>query len=160
MENIFSDACCFTGHRYIPRENMLKIQTSLCKAIETMVHKNVRTFLCGGAMGFDMMAAWEVLKLKDKYPYIKLHLIIPFKGHNDKWNTANKFQYEQISEQCDKLVYIADEYSNESILLRNRTLVDNSAYCIAYLDTNHFRGGTKYTVNYAIKQNVEVILLT
>ena len=41
---------------------------------------------------------------------------------------------------------------------RNRYLVDNSRYCIAYLNQN--TGGTYYTVNYAIDNHVQVINLS
>lgn len=159
MKDIFLNTCCFTGHRYIPHKNVLSVQTSLKESIETLISKDVVNFICGGAIGFDTLAASEVIKAKDKYKYINLQLIIPFEGHYGKWNTRNTFEYKKILDACDKVTFASDKPTKDSFLLRNRMMVDNSAYCIAYYDQKRYRGGTKYTINYAVKNNVTVILL-
>lgn len=153
------DACCFTGHRIIARDNILKIQKEISKQIEFLIEKNVSKFLCGGAIGFDMISAFEVLKLKEKYPHIQLHLIVPFKGHYNRWVPKDKFKYKQLADQCNKEIYVSETPDIGSIFLRNRALVDSSNYCIAYYDKNRYKGGTKYTINYAIKNHVELILI-
>jgi len=159
MKSLSANTCCFTGHRIIAQDNILKIQTSLERIILELIEKNVFRFMCGGAIGFDMLSAFEVLRAKEKHKFIQLHLIVPFEGYNNRWNAENKFHYNQIIEKCDKKILASDENSVESIFLRNRMLVDSSSYCVAYLDKRRMRGGTKYTVNYAVEKNVRLLMI-
>ena len=55
----------------------------------------------------------------------------------------------------DKISYTSEHYHKSCIFVRNRRLVDYSNYCIAYL--NQDKGGTAYTVNYALQNGLEVI---
>lgn len=61
---------------------------------------------------------------------------------------------EKIDKQVDKIVYAAKEPSRGVYLLRDRHLVDCSAYCISYCTRN--TGGTAYTVKYALEHGVTV----
>ena len=75
-----SKICCFTGHRKIvslpPNELSSKLENKL---IELIDNEDFSEFRAGGATGFDSVAALTVLKLKNKYPHIKLHLFLPCK---------------------------------------------------------------------------------
>ena len=62
--------------------------------------------------------------------------------------------YEEIKRQADKVVYTSEEYTKGCMHKRNRYLVDNSSVCIAYL--TEAKGGTAYTVDYALKHNLTV----
>ena len=66
--------CCFTGHRDIPADKADYLRDEVKKAIEYMMRKGITDFWCGGALGFDTLAAEEVLKLKHNYPEIKLFI--------------------------------------------------------------------------------------
>lgn len=54
--------CGFAGHRIIKGE----IKTRLEKEISSLCEKGYNTFLSGGALGFDTIAAQTVLKIKEK----------------------------------------------------------------------------------------------
>lgn len=62
--------------------------------------------------------------------------------------------FARIDKQVDKIVYAAKEPSRGVYLLRDRHLVDCSAYCISYCTRN--TGGTAYTVKYALEHGVTV----
>lgn len=64
---------CFTGHRNV-NKNEIK---NLRGVIENLINLGINNFLSGGAIGFDQIAATEVINLKDKYSHIKLILILP-----------------------------------------------------------------------------------
>ena len=51
----------FTGHRYIPQSKRSDLCTKLEKAIMENHSKGVRNFLCGMAVGFDLLAAEDLL---------------------------------------------------------------------------------------------------
>ena len=151
-----SKICCFTGHREMsvlpPEEIDAKLTNKLIDLIE---NEGFTDFRAGGARGFDSFAAMVVLKLKKKYPHIKLHLILPCKGQENRFSPIEKQIYSFALENADSVTYIQERYSEGVMFVRNRALVDGSDLCIAYLEK--LRGGTYQTVNYARKQGVKTI---
>lgn len=69
--------CCFTGHREIPSGQRRRIFAKTEEAIEGLIKKGYLYFGAGGALGFDTIAAFAVLKLKERYPDIRLILVLP-----------------------------------------------------------------------------------
>ena len=61
----YNNTCFFTGHRMIPensRQEIMQKTADLCK--ELITKNNVNVFIAGGALGFDTLAATEIIKLK------------------------------------------------------------------------------------------------
>ncbi len=148
-------SCCFTGHRKISENEYYKVMFLLRQTIEQKIKEGYKFFCAGGALGFDTMAAMTVLKLKEQYPHIQLHLYLPCVEQAQKWSEQAKKRYETIKQQSNLIVYVSHNYTNDCMLKRNRTLVDKSSFCIAYC--NQSKGGTVYTMNYAKEHNVSVI---
>lgn len=146
--------CCFTGHRNIPANEYEKIRKNLEEIIISLIEKGVCYFGAGGALGFDTMAALTILKLKEKYPHIKLILVLPCENQTYKWQQKDIDIYENVKSKCDKYVYTSKYYYNGCMFKRNKHLVDNSQYCICYKTKE--MGGTAYTVNYAILKGLTV----
>ena len=69
--------CSFTGHRQIKKEHEADLPALIYRAVEYAYSKGCRTYLAGGALGFDTLAALKVLLLRKKYPHIRLELILP-----------------------------------------------------------------------------------
>ncbi len=148
--------CCFTGHRELPTGwNRWKLAMKLEKTVVEQIEKGVRFFGAGGARGFDALAAQTVLKLKRKYPDIKLILVLPCLTQTRGWSAKDIEEYEHIKDQADKVTYTSKEYTKDCMFKRNRHLVDNSSVCICYKTKD--TGGTAYTVRYAKEQNLEII---
>ncbi len=155
MENV-NNSCCFTGHRTIPVSDR---DTVALKLNDTLVHlieeKGVDTFIAGGALGFDTTAALAVLSLKSIYPNIKLVLAIPCENQTKGWSERAAALYQDIMKRADKVIYTGREYTSGCMHVRNRFMVDNSEYCVAYKTRDS--GGTAYTVRYAVQQGKTVI---
>lgn len=147
--------CCFSGHREIAIKNEKEITNTLEKTIIEYIKSGYSIFETGGAKGFDTLAAKTVLKLKAKYPYIKLKLVLPCKSQTRKWNFADVKEYEFIKYQADSVIYTSESYTRGCIFKRNRQLVDDSSACICYL--NKKTGGTYYTVKYAISNHLKIV---
>ncbi|MEG2596941.1 MAG: SLOG family protein [Oscillospiraceae bacterium] len=147
--------CCFTGHRKIPANELRGIKKRLKREIIALIRQGVCFFGTGGALGFDTLAALTVLKLKWRYPHIKLILVLPCKNQTLKWQMKDIDVYRKILSEADKVCYTSEHYDKNCMLLRNRHLVDCSGYCISYLTQN--MGGTAYTVNYAIEKGLKII---
>jgi len=124
------------------------------EAVERLINNGYLFFCTGGALGFDTVAALTVLKLKKRYPNIRLILILPYRSQAKGWTNEEIKIYENIKEQADEAVYTSEEYTRGCMHRRNRQLVDKSSACIAYLTKNE--GGTAYTVKYAKKNNLTV----
>lgn len=157
---MIENTCCFTGHRpnklygYSPSiEGNKKLLWKLREIIIEHIEKNkVDTFITGMALGIDMWAARIVLKLKEKYPYIRLVAAIPCKNQSNKWIQESKQEWNYIIEKCDKVHFVSDEeYTAWCMQKRNEWMVDNSKYVIAVWDGS--KGGTGNCIKYAEKQN-------
>lgn len=146
--------CCFTGHRALPPKKLSLICNRLEKTIIKYINEGYCYFGSGGALGFDTLAAETIIKLKERYPYIKLILVLPCFSQTKRWMESDIRKYNNIKLQADKIVYISKEYTSDCMFRRNRHLVKYSSLCICYLDKTY--GGTAYTVNHAKKNNLKI----
>lgn len=166
IQEMNSTTACFTGHRSqkLPwrfnedDERCLAMKATLHNEIEKAIKRGYRTFLCGMALGFDMICAETVLELKKQYRDIKLIGAIPCKNQEIKWIKKEQERYRKLVKQLDGIRCIYDEYIGaECMLERNEYMVNNSSLMIALF--NGLAGGTKKTIDYARKQGLEIIII-
>ena len=77
--------CCFSGHRHLPKKDILHIHNLLVKHILKTDFYWREKFICGGALGFDTLAALAVLKIRSIYPHIQLILALPSPQQTNGW---------------------------------------------------------------------------
>lgn len=150
-------SCCFTGHRIIRREDFPRVQADLRRMLPRLADAGVCEFICGGALGFDTLAAQEVLLLKQSNPSIRLSLVLPCKDQAARWTPSQKETYAFIAERADHTEVLFDHYVPGCMQLRNRRMVDRSQICIAYYTGR--RGGTEYTINYAKQKGIRLLVV-
>lgn len=145
---------CFTGHRAIsPTDTQLV--TQLYDLLEAVYAQGFRDFLCGGALGFDLLAAEQVVRLRDKYADVRLIFCLPCADQSAKWNRADCSRYERLLYLSDETRVLSPRYYEGCMQARNAYMVDRSYLCIACMI--RLRGGTLSTVRYAISQDVPVV---
>lgn len=149
--------CCFTGHRSISAENIIKLPALLDTTISHLIEKGVTTFRTGGAVGFDTLCALKVLEKKKSNPDILLELCLPCKNQTDGWSEMDKSIYNYIISNADRVRYAHEKYVSGCMHDRNRMLVRDSDWCVAYCSSS--KGGTAYTVKYALSYGLELINL-
>ena len=149
--------CCFTGHRQIPPEDRERLAAELEETIIGLIGEGFHFFGAGGALGFDTMAAQAVLRLRERFPQVRLILVLPCPEQTKGWRTEDAALYVLIKTRADKVVYTARAYDRGCMHRRNRHLVDSSAACVCYLKSG--TGGTAYTVGYAQSQGLRIIRL-
>jgi uncharacterized phage-like protein YoqJ len=147
--------CCFTGHRTI--ENNFD-KEALFECIEALYQKGVRTFICGGALGFDMVAGYEVLRLKEKYDDVRLWLYLPCLDQDARWQDIDKRKREELLKRADFIDCPQIPYNSTVMKTRNYKMVEESDYCVSYFN-GKFISGTAQTIRYAKKSGIEVINL-
>ena len=157
MDGMRERTCCFTGHRELPVCGRKELAAKLEDTIIGLIDRGIRFYGAGGARGWDTLAAQTVLRLKGRFPHIKLILVFPCRTQTRGWPAADVQEYGRIKALADKVVYTSQEYTKGCMHKRNRHLVDHSSVCVCYLTKKD--GGTAYTVDYAEKQVLEVINL-
>lgn len=144
--------CSFTGHRNVGDDLDIAL---LDRVLEKLIKSGARRFLFGAALGFDIIAAERVLRLKNKYNNLILCACIPFVGQSGRYPESYKERYNKIVGACDEKVILSDGYYNGCMHVRNRYLVDNCDVLVCYFRDK--RGGTGYTVDYAKKCGKKII---
>ena len=157
MDEMRERTCCFTGHRDLPVQRQKELAAKLEETIIGLIDRGIRFYGAGGARGWDTLAAQTVLRLKGRFPHIKLILVFPCRTQTRGWPAADVQEYERIKALADKVVYTSQEYTKGCMHKRNRHLVDHSSVCVCYLTKKD--GGTAYTVDYAERQGLEIINL-
>ena len=140
--------CVFTGHRDLPEGQLAAISGLLAEAIEKL-HRDahVDTYLCGGAVGFDLLAGEQVLALRRRYPDLRLHLILPCREQDKRYSPGDKARYAALLEQADKVEWLSPHYYRGCMLARDRVMVDRADCCVCFQTRSE--GGTAYTVRRA-----------
>lgn len=149
--------CCFSGHRILNKKESSFIKDKLKEIIHILINNGVDCFLVGGALGYDMIAEELILSYKSIYPHIKLILVLPCINQERYYSIEDKHKYNDIKMNADRIIYIREKYIKGCMLERNKYLVDSSDCLVCYLKKN--TGGTFYTYNYAMLQNIKILNL-
>lgn len=149
--------CCFTGHRTIPRGTEEYLIGRIMDGIKYLYERGTKTFLAGGALGFDTLAAQAVIRSQEMYSDIRLYIIAPCQDQDKFWTRKDKDAYARIKKSADEVIYLSERYYSGCMHDRNRYLVENSSTCICYKVKQD--GGTAYTVGYAKEHGLTVFNL-
>ena len=144
-------ACCFTGHRDLPKGEAERLTEKARALILQLIHEGFTEFRVGGAVGFDMIMAELLLRLRDEEKQeIRIISVIPFPSWRAKWSSEEIRRQNVILEKSNEVIFVRQHYCQGIYMIRNRALADGAQVCIAYC--NRPKGGTAWTVRYA-KQN-------
>ena len=136
-------------------EQYLAFRRKLKQVIECLVERGYTDYISGVAMGFDTWVAEDVIEIKKHNPAIKLECAIPCPGQDAKWSLGDKTRRKKILRHSDSQPVICEHYSSDCFHIRNRYMVDKSDVVVCCFDGQ--KGGTAYTVDYALKHGKIVI---
>ena len=125
--------CSFTGHRDIPKKHETALIGLLRRGIQYVYDEGVRHFYIGGALGFDTLAAKEIVLFRFSHPDIMMHLVLPCLDQTDRWSDRQRDMYEYLLSEADTVEYIADGYYKGCMRDRNVRLVEQCDCLIAYV---------------------------
>jgi uncharacterized phage-like protein YoqJ len=157
------ESCCFTGHRpnKLPwRYNeadlrCLKLKARIADAVEAAYAEGFRHFLCGMARGCDLYFCEIVLAFRETHPDVTVEAAIPCPTQTDTWPEKERRRYQQLLNNCDFSTMVSAVYSSGCMQRRDRYMVDHASLLIAAFDGS--AGGTRYTVEYALKQGISIL---
>lgn len=149
---------CFTGHR---PEKLTRFEWLIKRDLEIEIRQAIAdgltVFITGMARGVAICAAEIVIKLRDAGQPLKLMCACPYDGFEKSWSQDWKDKYNTVLEKADHAFYVCQHYSKACFQIRNEWMVDHSARVIAVF--NEEKSGTKNTIDYARKRNVETIYI-
>jgi len=159
------EICSLTGHRpqKLPwgfnekDKRCKKFKKILEKVFIDIIKNGYSCILIGMALGFDMICAEIVIKLKKKYKELKLIAVLPCKNQSDRWTEEDKIRYNKILEKVDSIYCLYEKYNYKCMQERNEFMVNNSNLLLGCF--NGEKGGTLNTINYAKRKNKEIIII-
>lgn len=150
------NTCCFTGHRDISNVLFKDIIDRMEALVMRLIKNGYKYFACGGALGFDTIAATYILSLKSRGFDVELVLMLPCTDQTARWSSEDKAVYNHIMSLADEVIYVSETpYYAGCMQKRNRALVDASNACICFL-SEYGASGTRQTVDYAIKSGLSI----
>ncbi len=141
--------CSFTGHRNIEPENLGIVKDRLKRAVEYAYNEGCRNFLCGGALGFDTLAAREVILFRLTHSDARLVMVLPCREQSTNWSERQRDSYDYILSNADEVIYTGDDYTPSCMRKRNMYLACNCDILICYLSKS--ASGAGQTVRMATK---------
>ena len=150
--------CCFTGHRELPREDSpayAALLSSLEAAVGDARREGCNHFLVGGAKGFDLLAGEWILAAKKVDPAITLSVYVPHRGQESAFSPSDRIRYQTLLNGADEVLYLAERYHPGCMRERNARMVNDSAFCIAYVRKS--RSGSAQTLKMAEAKGLTVL---
>ena len=160
---------CFTGHRKVPGKSYgqwMGVDKVVMGVIRDAYAKGFGNFICGGAIGFDTVAATAVLEVMRELHDINLIMAIPFRNQPNRWPTQIRDNYDTILSQADKVVYVDEElalenpgeYAANKMFIRNKRMVEESAAVVACV-SNESTSGSSHCIEYAKTCGIPVLII-
>ena len=144
---LMDKSCSFTGHRQIKKTHEQRILPLIDKAVAYAYDEGCRTFFCGGAVGFDTLAARSVVRFRINHPDVRLVLLLPCVNQDERWSEVQRAAYEFLLASADEVEYVSDEYTDARMKERNFRLANRADILIAYV--GHNRSGSAQTARMA-----------
>lgn len=149
------NTCSFTGHRQIKNAHSNAILPVLDQEISNAYERGCRTFLAGGAIGFDTIAAREVIKFRLTHPDVRLVLYLPCMDQDKLWSEEQREAYAHILSSADEVIYVRDAYVEGCMRERNFLLASKCDMIICYV--GHSRSGAAQTMRMADSMGKEIV---
>ena len=136
-------ACTFFGHRECYGLDAAALENAILK----LIHQGIDTFYVGNQGSFDRLCYHCLKQLRKSYPNIQICVVLaylPTKSADD-------------ADLEDAIYPEIEGYPKFAIERRNRWMIDQSDYCICYI--NHTWGGAYKFVRIAKNQGLQILNL-
>lgn len=158
------NSCCFTGHRGIPAHDAELLPSLLDHTVRELCSVGYKYFICGGALGFDMLAEQAVIRAIQENYGAELILALPCANQTEKWHAENPRglayirEYQRIKGYASSIRYSSQEHTPDCMKNRNEYMVSLSSFCVAYYN-GAIKSGSGQTFRMAQKAGLDVLNL-
>ena len=146
--------CSFTGHRSIAESHRGAISGLISRAVEYAYSEGCREFLSGGAIGFDTLAAREVIRFRISHPDVRLVMVLPCVNQDERWSESQRDAYGYLLRNADETVYVSEAYTPTCMKERNAYLAEHADMLVAYVGKS--ASGAAQTVRMAERLNKRI----
>lgn len=165
------ESCAVAGPKPTRFKFGYKEDNSLCRKIKKAMlrqfrrlyrKRGVRRFYIGGAIGVNLWAGELLLKLKEEpgYEDLELAVILPFPGHDAKWDVRSRKRLEYLIQHSTEHLTASAEDCQESYISQNRYLVDHAQYLVAVSEEHREQEtGSFQVTTYAREKGLEIIYI-
>ena len=165
------ESCAVAGPKPTRFKFGYKEDNSLCRKIKKAMlrqfrrlyrKRGVRRFYIGGAIGVNLWAGELLLKLKEEpgYEDLELVVILPFPGHDAKWDVRSGKRLEYLIQHSTEHLTASTEDCQESYISQNRYLVDHAQYLVAVSEEHREQETGSFQVTaYAREKGLEIIYI-
>lgn len=137
------------------KANIEQIATKTSNIILELHNSGFNSFYVGMSSGYEIIAALEVLKLRQTYRDINLIAIVPFVGQDDKYCRKDKVAYIYILQEADEVVILSEIYNNNTQFLRcTDHILDHVTQLVCYHEGEI--DDTIYIFNRAIEKGINI----
>lgn len=164
--------CCFTGHR--PKDLWGYYQSAnahydnLVNYLESTIlphlyEQGYRSFISGGAQGFDQLVFEAVHHFKQTHPDIENVIYAPCRNQDKQWfDGMNRFcrgYYNRLLTLADRVEYVTNtEYTLTCMNARNEAMINDSNCVVALFNgditkARKSQSGTENTITMAVNQD-------
>lgn len=158
------NTCCFTGHRGISLHDEQLLPPLLDHTISELYSIGYKYFICGGALGFDMLAEQAVIRAIKNDFGVELILALPCTNQTERWHAENPKglnsvkEYQKIKGYASSIRYSSREHTPDCMKNRNEYMVSLSSFCVAYYN-GAIKSGSGQTYRMARKSGLDVLNL-
>ncbi len=165
------ESCAVAGPKPTRFKFGYKEDNSLCRKIKKAMlrqfrrlyrKRGVRRFYIGGAIGVNLWAGELLLKLKEEpgYEDLELVVVLPFPGHDAKWDVRSRKRLEYLVRHSVEHLTTGTEDCRESYISQNRYLVDHAQYLVAVSEEHREQETGSFQVTaYAREKGLEIIYI-
>ena len=104
---------------------------ALENAVSYMIEKGFSYFISGGTLGVDTDFAETVVRLREKYPHIRLEIVLPCRKVRLKGAKQERERFWQILFKADFITALSQRYTPWAIKNKNRYLIDKANVMLA-----------------------------
>ena len=138
-------ACCITGHRDIPAQQIGYVKDALHHEIDKAIVDGYTYFMSGFGEGVEQLFAEIVIHKKEYNPILQLIAVLPYRKRLE--TLQKKERTKLLLERCADVIVIREEYIPCVYSHRNRYMVENSDRVIAVYDGRE-QGGTVNAIRF------------
>lgn len=165
------ESCAVAGPKPTRFKFGYKEDNSLCRKIKKAMlrqfrrlyrKRGVRRFYIGGTIGVNLWAGELLLKLKEDpgYEDLELAVILPFPGHDAKWDVRSRKRLKYLVRHGVEHLTAGTEDCRESYISQNRYLVDHAQYLVAVSEEHREQEtGSFQVTTYAREKGLEIIYI-
>ncbi|RBW69459.1 DUF1273 domain-containing protein [Bacillus taeanensis] len=143
------------------------IKKALKRNLERLIDEfDLEWVLISGQLGVELWTAEIVFELQETYPHLKLAVLTPFLGQEERWNEERQEYYEMITAQADFYESISKKPYESPLQLKvkNQFLIEKSSGLLILYDEEQ-PGSPKYYLEEALKKrqshpNFEIFTIT